>query len=292
MSIFAQNERAVVARAAELVEGWTGITIPDYRWEPLADELRLAGKGTLQAGLRHLEQGDMDLRNRIVNNIAIGETYFFRHFGHFEALREFAIARRNAGAGCNVLSAGCSTGEEAWSAACVLGSVYLPESRDFKVTGWELSAKRIEAAKARKYRTWSVRQGLFGLERFITEKNGQWRVEDSLSAHAQFRAMNLITDAYPQEKNFDVIFFRNVSIYWKPASVAEVIHKLSNLLSHQGLLMTGPSDPVSPDKSFATLSAGGVRYYAKTGTAPTMERAQNRLPDRALVPVSSEPQSC
>jgi len=232
----------VLRRATERILDETGIRIPEYRWPMVASELRRLGGPDLDLALARVE-ADPELRQRLTGAVAIPETHLFRHPGHFEALAALARERRAQGRPCRVLSAGCSTGEEAWSIAAVLASEYLPERRDFGVEAWDLDPHRLLAAERGHYRSWSVRVGLRGYDRFFERDGEAWEVSGELRPFVRFRAHNLMLPA-PPGPLFDAIVFRNVAIYWEPVTTARVVDDLTARLAADGLFLPGPSDPV------------------------------------------------
>lgn len=234
-------------RAAALVERWSGIALPAERLWVLESELRrLSPDGSLAAGLAAIEWGDAAVRSRLLASVTIGETYFFRHHGHFEILARLAEERLLDSRPIRVLSAGCATGEEAWSAAATIlaAAGHAGRSDRLRVEGWDLDPRRIEIARRGSYSAWSVRRGLFGYDRFFDQHAGRWTVGPALRPLVRFRHLNLVGDPFPADARFDVIFFRNVSIYWRSEVTRHVFEKLAALLEEDGVVFVGPSDPV------------------------------------------------
>lgn len=235
----------VTGFAVQYLESATGIQVPVYRRDVVQKALLDLGKGDAVDGLNRLVAGDETATAAVLELIAISETYFFRHPGHYVALREHARRAAAAGRGFHVLSAGCSSGEEAWSAAAVLASAYLPHA-SFSVTGWDLCQTRLKAAAAGAYRPWSFRQGFFGLEQFFLRSGESFAVHPSLKPFVSFRPVNFM-QALPLSRSYDAIFFRNVSIYWTRQQANDIAHMLAAKLAPGGIFLTGPSDPIRFD---------------------------------------------
>lgn len=245
MIVSGKRTTDVTAFAVQYLESATGIQVPEYRREVVQKALLDVGAGDAVDGLNRLIAGDEAATSAVLELVAISETYFFRHPGHFVALRDRAHAAHAAGRPFHVLSAGCSSGEEAWSAAAVLASQYMPQA-GFSVTGWDLCQTRLKGAANGVYRPWSFRQGFFGLERFFLRSGETFSIHPSLRTFMTFRQVNLM-QPLPLSRSFDAIFFRNVSIYWTRQQANDIAHMLAAKLAPGGIFLTGPSDPIRFD---------------------------------------------
>jgi chemotaxis methyl-accepting protein methylase len=278
-----------VELTVRFVESLTGILIPDYRRDVVDSTLRRLGKGDLWAGLNRVMSEEPAAQRSLFDAITIPETYFFRHAGHYAILREYAAARLHARQSCHVLSAGCSTGEEAWSAAAVLASVFLPNA-NFSVTGWELSEDRVAVAKAGNYRNWSLRQQASEMQQYLSANGEAWTVSPKLRPFVHFYGVNLMSKLWPAgTPRYDAIFFRNVSIYWTRQQAMDVAERLATLLQPGGLFMVGPSDPISlPRSGWDVQMYNGVSAYRKRDVtkkpAPAAKPASRRQAPALAVP--------
>jgi len=161
----------------------------------------------------------------------------------------------------SIWSAGCSTGEEAYSLAALLAGY----PRGVRVLGTDVSSRSIERAKAAKYRYWSLR----GVDPVSTSS---WLEVDSVNAHVRspirnlvdFQVHNLMTDPYPH--SVDGIFCRNVLLYFREDTAAVVLQRFYEVLRPGGVLFIGYVDPVpSAETPFLECHEGLVRYYRKPG---------------------------
>lgn len=255
----------VLREGTTLVESLTGIRIPDYRQPLLYAELeRIGGRWGIEGGVRLIASGDRDARSQLISSITIPETYLFRHFGHFELLRELALQRSEQGRPTRVLSAGCSTGEEAWSAAAVLATVPSPADDNHMVMGWELCGERLKKARAGRFSNWSCRSGLKGHDRFFDTEGDEVVAGRRLREITVFQQVNLAESELPLPGGFDAILFRNVSIYWGDETTEAVLTRLTSLVDTDGLLLVGPSDQVSlPRNEWEHLIRNSVRCYRR-----------------------------
>ncbi|MBI3929016.1 MAG: hypothetical protein HY319_25965 [Armatimonadetes bacterium] len=294
--VLPQTREEAVRRIAERLLDWTGLVLPDCRLPLLRAHLERLGRGDPIQGAHRILQGDPTARQHLMDALSVPETYLFRHPGHFEALRRLALDRRQAGRHCHVLSAGCATGEEVWSAAAVLADVFLPASRGFSVTGCDLAAARVEYAGRGVYRDWSTRHGFLHYARFFSRDGDGWRVAAELRPFARFKVVNLVRDELGPEKFYDAIFLRNVAIYWELATTAQVVGKLLACLAPDGVFFPGPTDPVHLDRTrWEYQDVGTVRAYRRASEkpakplaapppAPPVSRAATRTPPRTPAP--------
>jgi chemotaxis protein methyltransferase CheR len=261
----------LLEEAADLVRKITGVVLPVHRYDVLRKSLAaLADREAVPPGmvLKRLATGDTTAWRAVVSAITIGETYFFRDYGHFEVLSEFARARHRQNLPTHVLCAGSATGEEAWSCAAVLAKVYGLSSVHFSVTGWEIDASRIAVAQAGKYGNWSFRKGFYGYEEYFQRKGKTITVAHELGRNVVFRQKNL-AELNPEPLHFDIVFFRNVAIYWERVLVDQVVAQLTQTLRPDGLLFVGSCDMVElPKNLWKPDLRGSSRVFSRQPAIP------------------------
>lgn len=272
---------SVIHEGSILVERLTGVLVPEYR-QPLLKAAfeRIGGQDGLSGGINRVVEGDSKARSQLISTVTIPETYLFRHFGHFEIIKDMATERAESGRGMRVLSAGCSTGEEVWSVAAILAEFpFIPGVRH-EVVGWELCDERLRSARAGRYTKWSCRSGLKGFDRFFTQEDGITEAGPCLREMVRFDQVNLIDDQLPGGGVFDAILLRNVAIYWSDETAEKVCAKLASLISDDGILLAGPSDPVHlPSREWEHQITHGVRSYRRR--AP-----EDAAPEKRKAPVA------
>jgi len=268
------DPEAMVAATSRALAHWYGINIPHYQRGVLRAELERLGRSSgIKPVVDRLLARDAASWSVILDAITVPETYFFRNFGHFALLRDHARALDAAGRSCRVLSAGCSSGEEVWSIAAVLSDLEERGARRGEVVGWDVSPRRIELATARRYRDWSMRGGLHGYERFFVRSGDSWDVSAALARMVRFELVNLVHDFPNPDRPFDVVFFRNVAIYWDIEVGIDVSSRLARLVADDGLFLVGPSDPASfDDQGWTHTIADSVRCYRRVPTARISKR--------------------
>jgi chemotaxis protein methyltransferase CheR len=182
-----------------------------------------------------------------IDLLTTNETYFFREPKHFTFLREQAMAARGRGAPFRVWSAASSTGEEAYSIAMVLADCL--DQTPWEVLGSDISTRVLERARGGHYpleRTEHIPRHY--LQRFclkgVDSEAGTLLVERALRQRVQFCHTNL-NETLPQLGMFDIIFLRNVMIYFSGDTKREVVARVLTLLKPGGHLLVGHSETLN-----------------------------------------------
>ena len=238
---------------------------------------------TAEAAIRHaMQRADVSDARRYLDllttgllssdgllfELAVGETYFFRQREHFaliagEILPD--ITRRGGDAyEVQVWSAGCSSGEEAYSLAIALADSHVSGH----VLGTDVSDIALAKARVGVYRPWSLR----GLEaadtrRLFSAQDRRWKLDDRYRGTVTFARHNLATDAYPPSHRpvarYDLILCRNVLMYLDEASVNRVAAGLAQSLADEGWLLTGASDPPLTHPDLCVTSSHDCVVYRR-----------------------------
>jgi chemotaxis protein methyltransferase CheR len=196
-----------------------------------------------------------------IDLLTTNETYFFREPKHFDVLREHALARRGAPQQFRAWSAACSSGEETYSIAMVLAAALPPAA--FEVLGSDISARVLERARSGHYplsRATHIPRPL--LQRFCLRgtgaQEGTLLVEPKLRAQVRFAQINL-DRALPTLGQFDVIFLRNVLIYFNAETKRRVVERLCSALRPGGYFLIGHSETLN-EISTAVVSVAPSTY--------------------------------
>jgi chemotaxis protein methyltransferase CheR len=218
-------------------------------------------------GLRGLEdyykrvRSDDEERVMMLNCIATNTTTFFREKHHFDYLRKNVmpelLSKKAQNKAVRIWSAGCSTGEEPYSIAITLrealsgssGPGHDPwDSWDIKVLATDISTRVLEDAEAGIYELDQVPESMLAgdvAQYFLKGKGenvGKVRVKDFLREVIRYRRLNLKDDVYPFSNAFDVIFCRNVMIYFDDAMKEHVLSRFHHHLAPGGYLFLGHSE--------------------------------------------------
>ena len=228
-----------------------------------------------------------DYRNRLLSDeaeflslislLTNNETYFFREPIHLEIMATHLLpdllTRRQRGNQVRILSAGCATGEEAYSVVITLLEQWAEGNRElFTVTAVDIDDQALDKA----------RMGIFGNNAFRTmdaallekyfrqQRQGQYALLDAIKAKVSFSHLNLCHADYPSSLHgMDIILFRNVSIYFSPTTRHAVFRKLANLLNPGGCLLLSSTEVfhhsylLGPGDTLALEAKGPVFFFRK-----------------------------
>ena len=274
-------------RGRQLVEEMAGVALQGRDLPALTaaveEETSRLGLGDASRYLAHLEaDGAAEERAALVDRVVNNETYFFREPLHFQALTDLLVGGDDGAAlpvdhRLRVLSAGCATGEEAYSLAAVLLELR-PRRPDleFEVLGVDVSRRALDVARGGVYGPHSFRRAA-GETRLASHLeplgDGAFAVAESLRSHVSFHRLNLMESGAVRAAlgAVDIIFFRNVLIYLAEAARREVCDTLTALLRRPGLLFLGTSEslPAGPGELRRQV-CGGIPYWTRD---PSGERA-------------------
>jgi chemotaxis protein methyltransferase CheR len=200
---------------------------------------------------RARRDSDHSIRNKIVDAITTNETLFFRDSSPFDALANKVIPETiDSKAGTpfakrlRIWSAACSTGQEPYSIAMLLSDV-LPDIHDWDVNilGTDISDEVVARASRGWYTNHEIERGMppARLHRYFQPERDGWRVKDSLRALCSFERRNLL-DPDSARGKFDVIFCRNVAIYFTPEARRDLFLRLTTALTPAGWLFVGSQE--------------------------------------------------
>lgn len=196
-----------------------------------------------------------------VDLLTTNETYFFREPKHFDLLREQACMARSSARPYRVWSAASSSGEEAYSIAMVLADCL--DGNAWEVIGSDVSTRVLQQARSGHYSVARTKQiPAPYLRRFclrgVGAQEGTLLVERSLRSRVQFLQVNL-NGQLPQLGTFDVIFLRNVMIYFNAVTKRQVVSRLLSLLKPGGYFLIGHSESLN-DITTAVRQVGPSVY--------------------------------
>jgi chemotaxis protein methyltransferase CheR len=270
----------------------TGLAFPPARREAaeagVARAMGRAGCDDLGVYLARL-QAEPEALDDLIAELTVGETYFFREPAQFEFLRRRALPdlwRRGGAAPVRAWSAGCASGEEAYSLAIVLEQEGLGE-RDH-VLATDVSRAALGRARRARYGPWSLRgDGASAARPYLRQEGREFVPIERVRRRVTFAYLNLATDDYPSAATgtaaLDFIFCRNVLIYFDAEAARSVARRLFECLVPGGWLFTAAADPplgaVAP---FETVIEGEAVAYRR----PEVLRAAAPL---AALPPAPEP---
>jgi chemotaxis protein methyltransferase CheR len=258
----------------EFLEERFGLVFPEHR--------RAILESRLQARLRalHLEDfleyyaylranGEGE-RRELARAVTNNETYFFRERDHFDALFTDGVARFATGgtARLRILSAGCSSGEEAYTLSFFARHAGASRPVPVTVDGFDLDSDRLAIARRGEFRPRSVRHMTEDQVRRYLEPAGpdRYLVREAYRDGVTFSFGNLVEAAsFRRAEPYDVVFCRNVLIYFSAASLRRAITNLASVLRPGGLLFLGHSESIiGMFPGLETLRLGRCIVYHKT----------------------------
>jgi len=248
------------AQFQALIYKETGIWLGTHKSALLAGRLsrrlRLLGLPSMAEYYRLVTQADQQQeRATMIDCITTNETHFFREPQHFALLsqRIFPRWQKEAAAGdrpkrIRIWSAGCSTGEEPYSLAMMLSKYFPAEAQwDIQILGTDISNRVLEKCAAATYPVDKASEipkdflSAFMLKG-VAEQDGLMLVSPQVRKLVRFARLNLHANSYPIPTDYDLIFCRNVLIYFDQLSKQKVISGLVNHLAGDGLLFVGHSE--------------------------------------------------
>ena len=272
----------LLASLSECVAERVGLHFPPERWQDLRRGLHAAaaefGFKNAQACLAWLQTAPRTKRQIeiLAGALTVGETYFLRDRKCFEALEEHIIpalvrARRDGERHLRFWSAGCCTGEEPYSLAIALQRA-VPDLSEWKVTvlGTDINPHFLRKAAEGVFGEWAFRDvpQWWKAKYFRRTPDKTYRILPEIRRMVTFEHLNLAEDVYPALLNYtnalDVIFCRNVLMYFSPDQAQRVLRELHHCLVDDGWLVVSPSEAFHVASSdFIAVNFPGTTFHRK-----------------------------
>lgn len=265
------------------IEESCGITLGDEkvylienRLSALASEHECRTFGDLYEKLR-ISSRLGALFSSMVDAITTNETLWFRDNHPYEILCELIFPQLKqemvSGKRSNVKiwSAACSTGQEPYSIAMkaldFFNSARVDEReliKNIQIIASDISASALAIAQEGKYSSTAMGRGLRPeyLNRFFRKENNNWIISDSVKSMITFKRLNLKDAAYGTHGPFDIVFLRNVIIYFSDAFKETLFNRIARYMNYGGCMFLGAGETVSGySNQFETLDYKGSLYY-------------------------------
>ena len=213
-----------------------------------------------------------DLHKKVVEAMTTNETSFFRDLHPFESLKNqimpALISRRTKERRLNFWCGAASTGQEPYSISMMLRE-HFPTilSWDFKFLATDLNTEVLERARSGPYRQMEVNRGLPAplLVKYFREKSTLWEIHEDIRKMVDYREMNLAETWLPMAK-LDVVFLRNVMIYFDIEMKKTILKKIRSMLAPDGYLFLGGAETtVNLDDGFEPVVYGRATCYRLVG---------------------------
>ena len=258
-----------------------------------AVQQRLAACGLKDAGA-YLERvrGSTDELQELIEAVIVPETWFFRDREAFAALARMIYdewLRAHPEGVLRVLSLPCSTGEEPYSVAMALLDAGFAAER-FRIDALDISVRALTHARRAVFGKNSFRGGELDFrERHFAPAGAGWQVSEAVRKQVEFHQGNLLA-AYlqPGAETYDVVFCRNLLIYFDRATQDRAIATLTRLLAPKGWLFVGPSETgLVMSHAFVSAKVPLAFAFRQASAAPPEPRTNGHAPPRRPPPVRS-----
>ena len=194
---------------------------------------------------------DARLRERVIEAMTTNETFWFRDGFPFDILQKQIFPEfENKVGGIKIWSAACSSGQEAYSISMATEEYKASNPGkmrgDVRIVGTDISPQIVRAAQEGCYDNLAMTRGLSPerKQKFFQEKGDCWQVNANIKARASFRGLNLL-QSYSAMGKFDIVFCRNVLIYFSPENKRDIIERIRQTLNPRGYLFLGASESLS-----------------------------------------------
>ena len=225
------------------------------------------------AALAERMRANSTLEREIVEAMTTNESLFFRDTKPFDALRQRVLPRLHAarapGTRLRIWSAAASTGQEAYSIAMVLSEIALSlGDRKIDILGTDIARDALKRGREGVYSQFEIQRGLpmQMLAKYFVKEDLQWRIKPALRALVEFREWNLLADLRALGQ-FDVIFCRNVLIYFDAPTKSRVLEALAGQLAPDGVLFLGGAETVLGLTTSLQSIQGEPGAYARAPSA-------------------------
>lgn len=186
----------------------------------------------------------------IVEAMTTNETLFFRDSRPFDLFRDellpYMLKNRTDTKRIKIWCAACSSGQEPYSLAMLLKeNAHLWAGWKIDITATDISTEIIESAKKAAYTQFEIQRGLpiQMLMKYFEQKDDRWVIKPDITGMVNFKYFNLL-DEMSALGNFDIIFCRNVLIYFDTPTKAGILDKMARVLPHDGFLLLGGAETV------------------------------------------------
>jgi len=213
----------------------------------------------------------------VVEALTTNETSWFRDADPFNTLRTTVfptLARNRPNRQLRVWSAACSSGQEAYSVSMVASETPAIAGFRLEVIGTDLSEEMVRRASTGEYSQLEVNRGLpaTSLVRHFERAGAGWRIHPSIREGVSFRTGNL-TRPFPPMGRFDIVFLRNVLIYFDVQTKRDILRRIRDVMAPDGYLFLGAAEmTMGVDDNWDRIPSGRSSVYQPRAAATAMAR--------------------
>ncbi|MGH7295881.1 MAG: CheR family methyltransferase, partial [Polyangiaceae bacterium] len=260
------------ARLRDAVGTRLGLQFDEDRADVLAAALARRAAACGESEDRYVARIESDATREEIQALAreltVGETYFFRHVQQLRALSERVLpdllsARAQVGR-LRLLSAGCASGEEAFTLRMMVAEHPAASRWDVDVVGLDVNEASIESARAGQFSAWSLRETpADARERWFRRSGQGFVLDEALRGSVRLEPRNLVDDdpAFWGPGAFDVVFCRNVLMYMTPPAAGAIVGRLVRSLAPGGYLFLGHAETLGASPPMLELCHTHETFY-------------------------------
>ncbi len=239
----------------DLIKSRSGLALSDdkaylieSRLMPIARKHMMEGLEALVKTLKAEDTGDLAIE--VVEAMTTNESFFFRDVKPFNLFRDVVmphlLKNRAEQKNIRIWCAACSSGQEPYSLAILLDEMAA------KIFGWnieimatDISTEALNKAQSGTYSQFEVQRGLpvQHLVKYFEKKEGKWCIQEKLKQRINFKYFNLL-DSFSALGKFDVVFCRNILIYFDAETKTQTLERIANILPDDGYLFLGSTETV------------------------------------------------
>ncbi len=263
----------------QFLEDKSGIVLGDNkqylvtsRLKKLQDEHGIKSLTELMARIQAQPRGA--LQEQVIDAMTTNETLWFRDIYPFEVMKNKVLpelVKKQPNQRLRIWSAACSSGQEPYSLSMTIDEYERANAGQAKLSvqiiATDLSASMLQACKLGEYDSLAIARGLSSerLQRYFDKTpNNRWAVKAAIKNRVEFRALNLL-DSYAVLGKFDVVFCRNVLIYFSAEAKKDILMRIHATLKPGGYLFLGASEALNtlPELYTMVQCSPGIIYQAK-----------------------------
>jgi chemotaxis protein methyltransferase CheR len=235
--------------------------------------IKEAGAGSLGALLKMIQSpAQSSLKVKVIDAMTTNETFWFRDIGHYILLKETILPDLNQhkGGSIRIWSAACSSGQEPYNISMIAEEYQSlkPLAKPVQINATDISSKMLSDARAGVYCGLAVERGLTTEQKnrfFKPKDNSCLEVKPEIKRRVSFSSLNL-TSSFQTLGKFDVIFCRNVLIYFSNELKRDIVDRMANALNPGGYLFLGSTESINQltTRFEMKVGHGGISYRLKS----------------------------
>lgn len=219
----------------------------ESRLNPTAKKLNLDSIDALTSKMR---MGDSSAKHEVIEAMTTNETFFFRDTHPFERFEKVVLPKimehKPVGSTIKIWNAACSSGQEPYSLGIIIKeNAAKLQGYNFEILATDLSEDILDTAKRAVYTQFEVQRGMpiQLLMKYFEQQGSEWNLKDDIKSMVKFEKFNLL-DPMTRFPEFDIIFCRNVLIYFDQETKGKVLEEMKKHVAKHGFLFLGGAETV------------------------------------------------